>query len=467
MSNETQDIPKELAIPELWARGVLEWKLKPNQQKVMDLIKQIIKSKKHRKFIIHCSRRFGKSYTLCLLAVIVCLNIPNANVRYASSTQKSVRKMIMPIVKTILRDCPEDLKPKWDSTDGCYKFKNGAEFHVAGVNNGHEDDLRGTDAHLAIVDEAAFIDKLNYVVESVLMPQLITTGGLLLMASSSPLSPAHEFGEYIHEARSQGNYVSFNIYDADYEAEIIEEFKREAGGENSTTWKREYLNELIVDEEFQIIPEWNKKYIQDVSRDEYFQYYQKHTCMDTGFKDLTAILFGYYDFKKATLVIEDESAINGRDVTSENIANTTKAKESELEYKDTKRIADNNDLIFLNDLQSAHDVSFYPTSKDSLHAMVNEVREWVKSGRLVVNPKCKQLLGCLEYGVWDKNRKAFDRSKVYGHYDALAALVYLIRNIDQQTNPIPVTHNTNFNHYIPPEADSENTEVFKQLFGKK
>jgi hypothetical protein len=58
-----------------------------------------------------------------------------------------------------------------------------------------------------------------------------------------------------------------------------------------------------------------------------------------------------------------------------------------------------------------------------------------------VSTRCKHLLGCLKYGVWDKNRKEFARSKAYGHYDHLAALIYLVRNLDRFTNPIPVDHN--------------------------
>lgn len=458
---------RKQVINELWRRGELHWKLKPNQKKVLDLVKEVIAEREHRKLIVHCSRRFGKSFGLCLLGVMVCLKIPHANVRYASSTQKSVRKMIMPIIKTILKDCPMDLKPSWNQADGCFRFYNGSELHVAGVNNGHEDDLRGTDAHLAIVDEAAFIDKLQYVVESVLMPQLITTDGILIMASSSPLSPAHEFASYIHEAKDQGNYASFNIYEADYDEQTIEEFKREAGGESSTTWRREYLNELIVDEETQIVPEWENTFCKTMERTEFFPYYQKQTTMDTGFRDKTAILFGYYDFKNARLVVEREYVVNGREVTSENIAKAVTSIEKELGYKDSNRIADNNDLIFLNDLQSSHGVAFRPTNKDSLHAMVNEVREWVKNGRVVIDPECSQLLGCIEYGVWNTSRKEFERSKAFGHYDALAALIYMVRNVDQHTNPIPVTHATTFDSFIPSQENSDNFNAFQQLFNKK
>ena len=38
-----------------------------------------------------------------------------------------------------------------------------------------------------------------------------------------------------------------------------------------------------------------------------------------------------------------------------------------------------------------------------------------------MDPKCKELIGCLESGIWDNHREAFEESEVYGHYDALAA----------------------------------------------
>ena len=162
--------------------------------------------------------------------------------------------------------------------------------------------------------------------------------------------------------------------------------------------------------------------------------------MDTGFKDKTVLLYGYYDFKKATLFIESENVLKGHEVTSKAIAESVKSNEKNLQYKDTDRIADNNDPIFLNDLNISQGINFQPTSKDSLEAMINEVRTWVGNGRVQVNEGCTELIGCLKNGIWNKRRSAFDRSKVYGHYDALASLVYLIRNINIHDNPIPLMH---------------------------
>jgi hypothetical protein len=115
-----------------------------------------------------------------------------------------------------------------------------------------------------------------------------------------------------------------------------------------------------------------------------------------------------------------------------------------------KRIADNNNLIIINDLSVTYRMPFIPTNKEYLEEMVNKVRVWVAQGKLIVHPRCKMLLGCLRHGIWNKHRNAFERSRTYGHYDHLAALVYLIRNVDTTTNPIPALYDMDKNNsHVP------------------
>ena len=419
-----------------------------------------------RKYVVHCSRRLGKTYLLCVLAIIFALNKPSAQVRYASITQKSVRKMIHPIMKELFASLPSKHRGAWNSIEGAYVFSNGSMIHVAGVNNGHEDDLRGTSADLAIVDEAAFVDNLEYLVESVLMPQLITTGGKLIMASSSPLSPAHQFASYIHAAREGKYYSSFDITQGGYTREVVEEFLKECGGPTSTTAKREYFNELIVDSEVAIIPEWKDTYVEVPEQSQYRLFYHNYCSMDIGVRDQTAILWGYYDFQQAKLVIEDEFTISGQNTTTKNIAEGIKAHEKKLAYSQVyRRIADNNNLILLQDLASTFQLSFAPTNKDTLAAMVNEVRLMVQDGRIIVNPRCTQLVGCLTYGVYQDDKRAeFGRSKTYGHYDALASLIYMVRNLDTHTNPIPKYHGLNSASYYFPQEETEQYKQIKKIF---
>lgn len=439
-------------------------KLKSVQKKMFELF---LSYDRGRKYVIHCSRRLGKTFLLCVLAIIFALSKPNAQIRYASVTQKSVRKMIHPIMKQLNSYLSQDLRGKWNNQEGAYLFKNGSAIHVAGVNNGHEDDLRGQAADLCVVDEAAFVNNLEYLVDSVLIPQLITTKGKLIMASSSPLSPAHQFATYIHEAQLNGFYSSFDITEGGYDEKTVEEFLKEAGGRNSTTARREYFNELIVDKDMAIVPEWDSAFIQESIQDEFYKFYHRYESMDIGVRDKTAILFGYYDFKQAKLYIEDEFTLSGPETTTKNINSGINEVEKRIKYEKLyRRVADNNNLLLLNDLSVDFDKHFSPTSKDSLAAMVNELRLWVQSGRIIVSQKCEQLLGCLKYGVYqDNKRKEFGRSKNYGHYDALASLIYLVRNIDQSTNPIPQDYGFTQNTWNSGRVqESENIQQLKKIF---
>ena len=416
-----------------------------------------------RKYVIHSARRLGKTFKLVVLSNLVAYSKNEAQIRYASVTQKAVRKMVHPIFKQIFKNVSESYRPKWNQQEGAYTIYNGSQIHIAGVNNGHADDLRGTAADLCVVDEAAFIDELSYLVDSVLVPQLLTTNGRLIMASSSPFSPAHEFTSYIHEAMLSGSYSSYDITEGGYPQDVVDEFILEAGGIRSTTCQREYFNKLIVDSKYSIVPEFTKSMIGKYLPGEFDRYYHRYVGMDIGVKDMTAILFAVYNFKEARLYVTAELVIKGEEVTTQRIADDIKAKEGLSKYPTYKRISDNNNLILLQDLGSAHNMHFIPTNKDSLVAMVNEMRLWVKDGRLVVDEDCKQLLGCLEFGVWTLDRKEWGRSAVYGHFDALAALMYLIRNIDQHVNPIPSGHGTTEWTHIRPLDDLQNSNL-KQIF---
>ena len=348
--------------------------------------------------------------------------------------------MVHPIFKEIFKTVKKEYRPKWNSQEGAYLLPCGSMIHIAGCNNGHADDLRGTAADLCVVDEAAFIDDLSYLVDSVLMPQLLTVpGSMLLMASSSPVSPAHEFVEYINDAKIDGYYSSFDITQGGYSEDLIKEFCKEAGGETSTAWLREYLNKIIIDDDYAIIPE-ARDFTTGIEYTIERKYYQNYVSMDIGIRDLTVLLFGYYDFKRAKLCIERELVMNGPQMTTPVVAKEGMKIEERIfpENIEVRRVADNNNLLLLQDLGLLHDYHFAPTSKDTLEAMVNEMRIWFKQGRIEIDPSCTVLLQSILFGFWNEQRKDFGRSKALGHFDAIAALMYLIRNIDQVTNPIPV-----------------------------
>jgi hypothetical protein len=463
-------------IDTLWRKGVLHWKLKP--------IQKVMHEKERTStaliWVENCSRRLGKSYRLAIKALEVGLTQREAVIPFAAPTLKMIRDITLPIFREICRDAPSDIKPIWRQSEGKFLFPSTkSEIVLAGVNSGNAEKLRGRKATIAIVDEAGFIENLDYLVQDVLMPQLLTTNGKILMASSPSRTPAHAFRDYCMRAQRENVYSEYDIYQAGYTPEKIEKFKKEAGGENSTTWKREYLCQFVVDADYHIIPEWRDAFAVEIKRHEYFKYYYRYVFMDMGVKDKTVILFAYYDFLNARLVIEGEIVMQGPEMTTEKIAAKIKEKEATLwpDLRVHRRIADNNNPLMLLDLGSLHDIHFSPTQKTGkterttiIEAMVNELRINVGSGKVIVSPNCPETIGCLKFGIWNKNRTQFERVKEYGHFDALAALIYGNRAIDRVTNPIPMNLGiSTHTHLIMPEPKINGplAENIKKMFNLK
>lgn len=440
------------------------------------------------KWVENCSRRLGKTFRLVLRAVELGRSIPEGELRLIAPTQKQMRSIIQPIIRFICRDCPSELAPVWKQVDSLWHFPGtNANLHVAGSNNGHEDDSRGTAAHWIGVDEGGFIDKLEYLISDVLMPQLLTTRlhtnnlhGKLVVASTPPPTPAHYFASLAEAAQAAGTYSEFDIFQSGYPPELIAQFRQEANGDkwkpgdpDSTTWLREYLCRFVVDKNLALVPEWQDTFIAEWPRSDFFRFYHLYNGMDLGVSDFTVCLFGYYDFKEARLVIEDEVVINGPQMTTPLLADLIKAKrvalwpkvnvDGTLTSREVYRaVSDNDNPLLLNDLATIHSVHFQPVVKDSLNAMVNAMRVLVGTGRLIIMPRCRQLIGCMRNGVWenDKRKKWFNSGPdKFGHFDALAALMYLIRNLDMQTNPIPAMLNIDAStHFINPDAAQESSQ---------
>ena len=217
-------ISRQEAIKELWRRGELSWKLDGVQ-------KQMHKSFYESKFKTHTwllARRSGKTFLLCILALEQCIKTPNSIVKFVSPTKLQVNNNVRPLFKTILGDCPEDIKPEFRTKDYIYYFPNGSEIQLAGTDSGHAEKLRGGDSHICIVDEAGSCDQLETVVKSILLPTTLITRGKLVLASTPPQESGHDFIKFIEEADLRGSLVKKTVYDnprisKDQLEELIEE----------------------------------------------------------------------------------------------------------------------------------------------------------------------------------------------------------------------------------------------------
>lgn len=457
-------------IRERYLRGHLKYKLHSGQL----VIREKFKSMHDQLFVAECARQFGKSYYFVLECIELAFKMPKARVKYATAYHTDLVEFIMPNFVEILKDCPEDIKPKFKVQGSKWVFRNGSEIKLVGLDLS-PDGLRGNAIDLVVLDEAGFISGLDYIYKSVLIPATTHRPHCKIVMISTPAStPAHDFTDFCEKAELEGNLVTLTIHDNPRVDETNKlRLMKESGGEDSTTWKREYLCLRIIDADLAIIPEFKPEHIYEVTPDHFTPFYHRYVAMDMGVSDLTALLFGYYDFMKAKLVILDEFVINGPKLTTKVLEGLIREKEYSLWKKSSpyKRISDNNNPLLLQDLAAERTdgttpIYFQATNKAELKQMVNAVRIMCATDSIVIHPRCKYTWGSLKSGVWNKTKTQFARSKVYGHFDALAALVYLVRNLNTTTNPIPPTFLVDQNNtlILNRQHQSQTAKNFKKAF---
>src|SRR5271165_2129848 len=132
---------KEAAKETLWKKGILIFKLHSAQKEIYNSFYNA----EHKTNVWLLSRRFGKTYALCVLALEQCIRKPNSIVKFLSPTKIQVNNNLRPLFKQILEDCPPEIAPEFSQKDYIYYFPNGSEIQLAGSESGHAQKLRGGD----------------------------------------------------------------------------------------------------------------------------------------------------------------------------------------------------------------------------------------------------------------------------------------------------------------------------------
>lgn len=468
-----------------WRSGFLRHKLSPRQQGVYDDIKRqlwgeggyvpgvgkVRLNRRQRRYILKCCRRYGKTFIAAVIACELCISMPHARVYWAAQTAKQVTNMIAPAMRIVLADVPEDLRPTYNTAAGVWTWPNGAEIHVAGCEDEHKAErLRGDGADLFIFDEAGHIEPLRYAYRSIALWMTARRMGRILMISSPAKSPGHAFTEYSNLAEAgEGGYSHRTVYQSDLTAEDIEEIKRECGGENTADWQREGLALDVVDTERAIMPEYTQLQLELTEAVPQPRWFDPIVAMDVGWSpDMTVALFGYWHFERALLVIEHEVAISR--MTTDDLAEALRGRELEIwgdawNYRDRhglitadehhpyRRVSDTS-LQVICDLTMLHGMVYEPTQKDDKEAAINAVRVLMREKKIRIHPRCRTLISHLKAGVWNKSHSSFDRLPGFGHFDALDALTYFVRNVDRNRNPSPL---------LDPELSLDRVEVRKHV----
>lgn len=446
----------------LWERGNIRYLFDETQKEIVAKLESSTK----RKFYLLCSRRLGKSFTLVALAVEKCLQKPGARVLYAAPYAKDAKEIVSDIMVEVLRDCPEDLRPEFKQQDREYHFKNGSIIRFKAVNGEQAQHLRGGAADYVFLDECGIMDDLKYVVTSIVMPMILTTGGRVILATTPPKSPGHDSALIYEECAAQGASVTYTIHaNRRITDDVKAEFLVESGERpdealdvlhgrkppRSTDTQREYFCEFVTDAHMAVLPEFDgharMEIVQDTQRPQFFDCY---TALDPGMKDRTGILYAYWDFLRGKLVIEDESLLQSPSTLT--IAEELLEKEHRL-WKNQKphiRISD-VDLRLAADLWELHRIQVAQADKQDSLGAINRVRNMIQTRAIEIHPRCEHLIRQMKNATWNNKATDFSRDAEKGpdgHYDLVAALKYLCRHINYKRNPFP----PGWNQVVNPNA---------------
>jgi Terminase large subunit, T4likevirus-type, N-terminal len=494
-SQAPKPISKLDAVHKLWKMGNLTYKLHTTQRDMYTKLH----STDDKIMVVACSRGWGKSYALLTIAIETCLKKPNAIVKYLAPTAKDLKNIVLPNFRQIMEDCPPQLRSKiiYKTNEGKIVFThNNSEIHLAGTEKGNAEKIRGVSADLCIVDEAGFCDDLDYVIKSILFPTITrgsgSRGKKIIMASTPSKTNDHDFIKYMRDYEFKNKLITYTVYDnprLQLEAEengysTVTEYVEKVlaaqyvDGVDSTAFVREYLCRIVTEDSDAVFPEFKPELQQKIVKTwPEPGHYDLYLSMDIGFKDLTVVLFAYYDFQNAKLVIKDEVVLSGAKMLTDNLAYEIQQKERQFVNKVTGeqikpylRVSDNNNLILLQDLTIKHGLTFTATAKDNFDAALNNCRMLLKSERIIIDPKCTTLISHLKGAIWNRQRTSFARSPDKGHYDSCAALVYLCRNVNFSHNPFPKeSYNSNYfyNHNVKSEPSTPFESYLQKTFSPK
>ncbi len=447
----------------LWKAGRLAYKLHAGQKEIYDQFRaweahsQATRARGEkvdglfpRIFVMDCARRFGKDVLSIIISLENALRQPNGVFIYATAFGKDIQEIVIPLFSQIVADCPPNMRPTYKTAhqgqSAAIHFHNKAIIRLVGVDRG-PDSLRGKWADGAVFSEAGYVDSLQYVISSVMMPMLQgRPRASIVLNSTPPQIPGHPLDDlYMPDAQKRGAYCLRTIEQNPLlSIAEREEFIAAAGGRDSETCRREYYCERIRSETRVVIPEFDEsKHVKSSPLPEYAHCY---TVLDPAIQDLCAIGFAYYDFERAKLVVRGDWA--KRNANTDEVVRVIRETEARLwkglQYWDKDKFRDNPyqrysdvDARLITDLNSIHKIQVSPVAKDEKLAQIHALRNAFAQNRIELHGDCETMIDHLTKAVWNKGRTSYERTEFHGHFDHVDVLVYLWRTFNKTINPNP------------------------------
>jgi len=442
----------------LYSQGeIADWYLRDNQFRLYNLLTDKID------VVTSCHRRYGKDSVVLTYASEEAVKHKDFIIRYGAPTVKQAYEITDFLFTKIYKYDPTQ-RPQYKDKGSYWEWYNGSKMYLFGGKDRVEVEKgRGVEANIIILSEFGFFKyRPEYLLTDVLGPQLDTTKGQLIIVSTIPDDITHVYITKLKEAVKERRAFEWNLLDS-YRTgtRTMSQMKRiikRCGGTKSDSFLREYMCKLVPSKGRLIIPEAQdeKLWVGKQERPEHFDGYE---VADLGFRDHTSVVFGYLDFMKACVIVEDELWFNYS--STKQVVEKWKPKSKEIKYNNPRKLAD-NEMQQLADMNRDHQWAVSPivkrkdnqTDRNFLDSVINNLRVKMSQGKLLVDKdKCPNLYSQLKFGIWNERRTDFERSDEMGHWDAGMALCYLVDNINWTKNPYPLLPDgvNPWSHFIEPE----------------
>lgn len=416
------------------------------------------------------ARQLGVTTFFVLIYFDDCIWRRNMTCYIQSHDQESIKKIFRYVI-TAYNNMPKELKPELDRGGGSqyeYYFPEINSRIYVGLEN------RSNTVHRLHISETAFQSQSRIVATMGSLPPTVkysretTPNGINWYFEDYFSTKRHKifFPWFKHDKYKLDNIIDkYTTKELKYLEKIENKFNMRLNKEQMS-FRRQKIADLLSEQAFDqeypsdeescflvsnpervVLPEVaeNTNLIKEVERPKHIIPY---VFIDLGLKDATAMLFAYYNFDTGQLVIEDELVVSYW--TTRQKVEEAENIEKDLGYNAPKRISD-NDAQQLYDLNKDYGYKVLAVTKRSKQkgvnfkeSIINQLRIAIGSDKIVINPKCKNLIFQITYGMWNEHRTDFERSYdikqmgiVMGHLDALMALAYGYDNIDWHQNPYP------------------------------
>lgn len=406
----------------LWRSGFLAWKCHSGQLEIYKKLRALDPSVQEA--LVFCARRFGKSTLGVIMALEDCLRNPDSQVRIIAPTIKQAIAIVEPIMRKITRDAPSGL---------IHRIKSEYRWHVGSSSEliiGGFDSVNIT-RHLGQESVSIYLEEsgaskphdYEYAITEVLTPQLLHTRGRKIHLTTPPTQLDHPLITKTMEAtKTKGAFFHYTLFQNPLlTEEQIEDAVRESGGAQTAAFKRNYLCELVKDEDSLVVPQFDPSmhvFFENI----HFPRQELSVVGDLGgVRDKTAL---FLCSRHSGILFIHAELIYPALTESKRIFLDLSKKAKEMNVRLTQP--------FYIDAPHAMTIDFWDNFKAVVNVpkklkfdeMISKLRQVFYRQEIKIHHECKFLIQSLTYGNLTPNRGDFERTEAWGHCDAIAGLAY-------------------------------------------